>query len=63
MQVKSYPRFQQYTSDIKLPIVDVLQIRKTELWELIKHQRDSIEIARIQGKMDEIDTLIKYLTQ
>lgn len=61
MRSLAYEQFLHHTSDIKLPVVKVLEARKLELWELVKHQRDSTEIARLQGKMDEIDELIKQM--
>lgn len=62
MRQDAYKAFEQYTSDIKLPIVKVLEQRKTELWELVKHQRDQNEVTRLQGIMCEIDEQIKHLT-
>lgn len=62
MRQTAYSQFAQYTSEMTLPIVQVLEQRKTELWEQIKHQRDHSEVTRLQGIMCEIDEQIKHLT-
>lgn len=61
MRSPAYDQFKQYTSDMKLPIVEALQARKAEVWDLVKNQRDPQQIARWQGVMNELDAQIHYL--
>ncbi len=64
MQInKAYAKFSEHTSDIRLPVVEILRERKAELWTLVKCQRDPVEIARLQGRMEEVDEQLKRLLE
>lgn len=59
----AYKALEQYTSEITLPIVEVLKARREEVYSIVKNVRDADETRRWQGIMCELDLQIQYLTK
>lgn len=51
-------RVERLTSDKKLPVIEILNARRTEICKALITMRDPQEIARLQGKAEELDFLI-----
>ncbi|MBE2895705.1 hypothetical protein HPC38_02275 [Pasteurellaceae bacterium HPA106] len=61
MKSNAYKTFEKYTSDKKLPMIEVLEARREEVYQIVKELRDSDETKRWQGIMSELDLQIHYL--
>lgn len=49
---------ERLTSDKKLPVIEILEIRRAEIYKLLVVMRDQQEISRLQGRAEELDFLI-----
>lgn len=61
MRTKAYKAFEKYTSDGLAPTIEILIERREELRQLIVSTREPIELARLQGRAEEVDLLLKFL--
>lgn len=63
MTPAAYRGFDKLTSDRTLPVINALLVRREELRKLLVSVRDAQELVRIQGRAEEVDTLLTALQQ
>lgn len=49
---------ERLTSDRKLPVLEILETRRAEIYKSLVAMRDQQEISRLQGRAEEIEFLI-----
>lgn len=61
MKTRAYSRFEELTSDKKLPVIQALKVRQEELRRYLIEVREPGILARIQGQAEEVDLLLAHL--
>lgn len=60
---KEYADFDKLTDNIKSPVAQILSVRREALVKNLVATRNMDEATRLQGAIDELDTIITGLTK